>query len=356
MSAAAFSADYFDGRTSRRRPVLVEVAGGILAIRGDGVYVDVPRDKANVLARLGETPVRIDLPGGGLLVAVDFDAVDATLGVPRSRTLAHRLESHTLFVILALAGIVVGAWFAYRDGIPWASGKIAARIPVEIEAQLSTQALESLDSILFRPTALPGERRQALGEAFAKLVALANVPPGARLEFRDGGFVGPNALTLPGGVVVVTDQLAGLVDDRRLAAILAHELGHVRHRHGTRHLLNNSLHAFFAMAVFGDVSAVAGIAATVPTVFVNTGYSRDFEREADAFALDLLPRAGMNVQDFVLALDALRRMEHGDRESARRGAREFGYLSTHPDIEERLEAAEDAMRAGWAARGLRQDR
>lgn len=64
MSTGDFSADYFDGHTSRRRPVLVEVAGEMLAIRGDGVFVDVPREKANFLPRLGETPLRIGLPGG----------------------------------------------------------------------------------------------------------------------------------------------------------------------------------------------------------------------------------------------------------------------------------------------------
>jgi len=356
MTGTDFSADYFDGHTSRRRVVIVSVASGFVAIRGEGVFVDLPREKASVLPRLGRTPVRIGLPGGGLLVANDFDAVEASLGVPRARTLAYRLESHLLFVVLALAAIVIGAWFAYRDGIPWASGRIAARIPAGIEAELSAQALESFDKFLFRPSAITAQRREALGVAFSRLAAKADVPPGVRLAFRNGGFVGPNALTLPGGVIVVTDQLANMMDDRRLAAILAHELGHVHHRHGTRHLLNNSLHALFAMAVFGDVSAVASLAALVPTVFLETGYSRDFEREADAFALELLPRAGMVVQDFVLALDTLRGLERKERDSDRGRARDFGYLSTHPDIEERLETAENAMRAGWAAQGLRRER
>ncbi|MBK6981574.1 MAG: M48 family metallopeptidase [Betaproteobacteria bacterium] len=350
MSAGDFSADYFDGHNSRRRPVLVEVAGDMLAIRGDGIFFDVPREKARVLPRLGETPLRIGLPGGGLLVALDFDKVDASLGVPRSRTLAHRLESHTLFVILALAAIVVGAWFAYRDGIPWASKRIAERIPVELEAQLADQGLESLDRFLFRKSTVPAWRRESLTREFTALAASAGAPPGARLEFRNGGFVGANALTLPGGLVVITDQLTKRMDDRRLAAILAHELGHVHHRHGMRLVLDNSLSAFLMMAVFGDVSAVASVAATVPTVFVNTGYSRDYEREADAYALRLLAQAGRSPRDFVDALDLLRPEGRAGEAPDRQGPRDPGYLSTHPDIEERMQAAEDMIETGRGPR------
>ncbi len=336
---AGFSADFFDGRTSRRRPVMVEVQGDLLAVRGEGVFLDVVREKAEVLPRLGSTPVRIAIPGGGLLVAGDFDAVDAELGVPPSRTLAHRLESHLLVVVLALAGIALAAWFAYAEGIPWASKRIAERIPVELEAQLANQALESLDRFLFRRSAVPDWRRESLAREFAALAERAGVPPGARLEFRDGGYIGANAITLPGGIVVVTDQLTMRMDDRRIAAILAHELGHVQHRHGTRLVLDNSLNAFIMMAVYGDVSAVAGVAATVPTVFVSTGYSRDYEREADAYALELLARAGRSPRDFVDALELLRPEERNCGAPEPCGEREPGYLSTHPGIEERIEAA-----------------
>ncbi len=343
MIAAEFSADFFDGRTSRRYPVHVGVLADVLAVRGEDVSLMVPRAEVSVHPRLGDTPVRIELPGGGLLVARDFDAVDASLGVPRARTLAYRLESHTGFVIAALVGIIVGGWFAYSDGIPWAARVIAERIPPEVEAELSKEAIASADAILFKPSELKPERQNAVLREFLNLRAAADVQPGTRLEFRNGGFIGANAFALPGGVIIVTDQLVDIMDDRQVGAVLAHELGHVRYRHGTRHLLHNSAHGLIAMAVFGDVSAVAGVAATVPTVLMNSSYSREFESEADHYAHDLLKRAGRSPRDFASALEALRDKTIEGKEEKGRTPR-FGYLATHPDIDERIEAARDAAR------------
>lgn len=343
---AGFLADYYDGRTSRRYEVEVEVLGDVLAIRGDGLAHDVPRGRANVLPRLGSTPVRIELPEGGLLVAPDFAAVAANLGVPVVRTLAYRLETHPLAVLVAMAGIALAGWFAYRDGIPWASSRIAEQIPFSIESQLAEDALDSMDKWMLRPTATPPGRRAALAGEFERLRAKSGAPDGTRLEFRSADWIGPNAFALPGGVVLVTDQLVELMEDREVAAVLAHELGHVRHRHGTRHVLNNSMHAFIMMALFGDATAVAGVAATVPTVFLNTGFSRDFEREADAFATGLLGRAERSPADFADALEALRQYEACfDRKEK---SRDWGYLSTHPGYEERRQAALAA--AGEAGR------
>ena len=339
-----FSADYFDGRTSRRHAVVVGVHQETLAIRGDDVAFNVPRSQADVHPRLGTTPVRIALPDDGLLVASDFASVSLSLGVPRARTLAYRLESHTGVVIMALAGIVAGGRFAYHDGIPWAAKKVAERIPLEVETELSKEALASADAVVFRPSKLPEGARLAASREFSNLVAHADGGRGTRLEFRDGQFLGANALTLPGGVIVVTDKLVEILDDNEVAAVLAHELGHVHYRHGTRHLLDNSIHALFAMAVFGDVSAVGGLAATVPTVLMNSAYSRDFEREADGYAFDLLKRSGRSPRDFALALEALR--SNALAESGKSSARQkhYGYLATHPDTEERIKAAEDAAR------------
>lgn len=342
--SAEFTADFFDGRTSRRHAVVVGVHDDTLAIRGNGVAFNVPRSQASVHPRIGSAPVRIGLPGGGLLVA-DFAAVDSSLGVPRARTLAYRLESHVAFVVIALAAIVAGGWFAYRDGIPWAAERIAERIPPKIEAELSRQSLESADSVILRPSKLPEELRADVSRGFSDLVAHSDVPRGTRLEFRDGQFLNANAFTLPGGVIVVTDKLAEILEQKEIAAVLAHELGHVRYHHVTRLLLANSIQALFAMAVFGDVSAVGGLAATVPTVLMSSGYSRDFEREADGYAFDLLKRSGRSPRDFASALEGLRRNAQGEAaEKPRFRQKQFGYLATHPDTEERIKAAEDAAR------------
>jgi Zn-dependent protease with chaperone function len=173
------------------------------------------------------------------------------------------------------------------------------------------------------------------------LLRSANAPP-ANLEFRKSEMLGANALALPGGTVVVTDELVRMMDnDDQVMAVLAHEVGHVAHRHLTRQLLQSSIVAVAASMLLGDVSGISGLAATVPTYLLTASYSRDFEREADAFAVRLLQRTGRSP---ALYADALERMQkHAEAHEGREPAI-AKYLSTHPDTDERIRAARDAAR------------
>ena len=70
--------------------------------------------------------------------------------------------------------------------------------------------------------------------------------------------------------------------------MLAHEVGHLYNRHSLRIVLQNSAVAVIIAAVTGDLTSITALSATVPTVLMQAKYSRDFEREADAFAFSYL--------------------------------------------------------------------
>lgn len=357
--AATFPADYFDGTKSTRVPVAVEVDGDAVRIRGAGVSRDLAVGELRVQPRLGKLPMRIVLPDGGLLVA-DADLVAAALPVPRAIGLAHRLESHLGIVLGSIVGVVVAAWFAFTYGIPWAAREIAFRLPPSVEAEIAVEGLKALDRYVFKPSALPEERRRRLAGIFAGLAARADgAGREARLVFRDGNWVGANALAIPGGAVVLTDQLVVLLrDDDRIAAVLAHEIGHLQYRHGSRHILQDSLVGLLALTLLGDATAVANIAVTIPTVMLHTGYSRDFEREADQYAYGLLKQTGRSPRLLGDALGELERAHESrsaeckaddaqgadQKPAKRRGSSIPGYASTHPPTAERIRAAEEASR------------
>jgi predicted Zn-dependent protease len=106
---------------------------------------------------------------------------------------------------------------------------------------------------------------------------------------------------------------------------LAHEIGHLKYRHALRHILQDSATGLLIVFVTGDVSSILG---AIPTGLLLTKYSRDFEREADDFALQYLDRRGIDGKAFS---DILLRME-----KERPGTSDIpSFLSTHPSTEER---------------------
>ena len=152
------------------------------------------------------------------------------------------------------------------------------------------------------------------------------------LEFRKSPAVGPNAFALPGGTVVLLDELvAAARHDDEIAAVLAHEIGHLVEQHTMRHVLQTSGAGVIVAAVIGDVLSLSSYAAAVPAFLLDAGYSRAFEREADDFGLGLLDRAGIDRGHFVRFLT---RMEQEHPSGVP------GFLSTHPRAEERGRAAE----------------
>ncbi len=140
-------------------------------------------------------------------------------------------------------------------------------------------------------------------------------------------MVGPNAFALPGGTVVLLDELvAAAKDDDEILAVLAHEIGHLHGRHTMRQVLQTSAAGVIVEAVVGDVLSASSYAAALPAFLLEARYSRAFEREADAFGLTLLDRAGIDRAHFV---NFLTRMEQEYPSHLP------GFLSTHPRAEER---------------------
>jgi Zn-dependent protease with chaperone function len=218
---------------------------------------------------------------------------------------------------------------AYVYGIPFLARAVAARMPASVTEALSSQTLAALDRDVFQPTAMSRERQQAIDTSFRGLEMPAGSAATYRLEFRKSDAVGANAMALPSGTIVVTDGLVTLArDDREILGVLAHEAGHVDHRHGMRGILQNSLMGLLVAWLVGDVSSIA---ASAPAALLEASYSRDLEREADAFAVQVLRANGIPLRYFA---GMLRRLEEAGGASGMSSA--LRYLSTHPATAERI--------------------
>ncbi|TAH12571.1 MAG: hypothetical protein EAZ11_05250 [Curvibacter sp.] len=124
-----------------------------------------------------------------------------------------------------------------------------------------------------------------------------------KLVFRQSK-IGPNALALPGGTILMTDEMVALVnaDTQVLTAVLAHELGHVQQRHGLRMLVQATVLGAVGAVVLGDFSTLL---AAVPALLGQAHYSREAEREADAHAVKVLKDAGLSPLHMVTLFEAL---------------------------------------------------
>jgi len=132
-----------------------------------------------------------------------------------------------------------------------------------------------------------------------------------RVQFRGGGDIGANAFALPDGTVVFTDEIVHLAhNDDELLAVFAHEIGHVKYRHGLRATIQGSVLSFAVGMLVGDVSAAADMLAALPLLLTTSSYSRDFEREADANSLVFLDAHNIPRHSFIDLMERLTYSAH----------------------------------------------
>lgn len=93
---------------------------------------------------------------------------------------------------------------------------------------------------------------------------------------------------------------------------MAHELGHVVHRHGMEQLISTSATGLLIGFILGDMTGLS-VAGGIGAALIDTRFSRDAEREADRFAADAARRMGFDARSLVTLLDRVA----GDDEMSR---------------------------------------
>jgi Zn-dependent protease with chaperone function len=327
----AFSPFYghrYDGRTAQALPVRVYPDGNNIRIEGEGLVRVWSRTAVKLAPPLGSAMRRLDLPDGSFVELADRPDLDRMLG-NASRGWLDWLESRLSAVVAALVALIAVVVAAYLWGLPWGARLLAEQVPLRWTSALSDSTIVVLDNTYVGPTTLSEVRQASIRNAFARWRSPGNrhLPP-YRLLFRDGKRIGANALALPSGDIVVTDQLVKLAgSDEEILGVLAHELGHVDRRHAMRQLIQGSFVGVTAAVWFGDVSMLAGLS----TAMLSMRYSRDFEREADTYAADMMLANGVSPMALGRLLIAL-------EESESRGSHTAdAFMSTHPLTAERLE-------------------
>jgi Zn-dependent protease with chaperone function len=325
-----FSGDLFDGVTSAAHPVTAYRNAGRLRIEGEGILLDVPLDQVGLAPPAGGARGVLHLPDGRELHSADLAALaDLARALP-ARTperWAHVLESRLGYALIALLISVMVIFAGLRWGVPAVALLASHTLPAGLDKRIGDESLALMEKISFKPSTLPAARQQALSDQLAERCRQQACPP-HRLLFRDSPMFGANALALPGGTVVLTDALVHLaLHDEEILAVIAHELGHLQHRHSLRLALQGIGAGAILVAVTGDIGSVTDLAAGLPSLLLQSGYSRDMEREADAFALQWLDAACIPRRRFA---DLLGRLDNG-------ASGKSSLLASHPGTTRRIQ-------------------
>ncbi|MFT4102671.1 MAG: M48 family metallopeptidase [Burkholderiaceae bacterium] len=330
---------YFDGRSAQARDVRIVLdRRELIVFDRDGTTVD-RRAIASIRVQeaLRHAPQRIDLADGATLVVADkarLAALLANAGIGPG--FVERVQRSWVSVGCAMIALAALLWSLHLWLLPWAASLAVRWLPASIEERVAAQAWPRIDEDLFAPSALPPALRERVRERFADVVARLPRAPEYLLEFRAWSG-GANAYALPGGRIVVTDQMvlragagagagADAGDSDALMGVLAHELGHVAGRHTLRTLIQGAAVSAVFSTFFGDASALA---AAIPGALVTLEYSRDFERDADDYAVRALKAAKLPVEPMI----ALLRTFSDDDAAAPQRQR---FLSAHPVGDERI--------------------
>jgi predicted Zn-dependent protease len=157
-----------------------------------------------------------------------------------------------------------------------------------------------------------------------------------------------NAFATPGGHIFVTRGLIRCCQSEdALAAVLAHEIGHVQLRHGMQSIEKaRTTQALTIIATEGAknlgssevaqlTDTFSGVISDITNSLINNGYSRAFEYQADQASVALVNRLGYNPQGLVDMLKVMGK-------NIKKGGTDFA--KTHPDPNDRIKEVQSKQK------------
>jgi beta-barrel assembly-enhancing protease len=193
----------------------------------------------------------------------------------------------------------------------------------------------------YRPK--PGEELNAyvnkVGQSLAQFSTRPETFGGYHFLVLDSEDI--NAFAAPGGLILATRGLLQCCKtEDELAAVLAHEIGHVEKMHGLRAIKTGRLNsALTTMALEAGKNLAGNELAEVTKAFdesinditttlMNSGYSRKLEFEADAAGVEILKKSGYQPGALAAMLENMQKNWNPSRKD---------FAATHPPPADRIE-------------------
>ncbi|MDR2081021.1 MAG: M48 family metallopeptidase [Campylobacteraceae bacterium] len=319
----SFNVHYFDGRSSIPKSVTLELHDTFVQIRELNLSYNFK--DIEVRAKLNNTPQSVTFSDGSycMLDASDF------FSLPNSKeAFILKIESKMRYALMSFAILGVFTAFCLTYGAAMAANILAPQIPKSAVERMSAETLELLDKQYMSASKTDEKKRDFITKQFN---ALLNKNGNLKLHFRSSAFFGANAFALPNGDIVLFDDLIEIEKDkefRGIIGVLAHESGHVAHMHGLKMLIKSSISSALIGYLTGDIS---GFIASFTTMVIDAKYSREYENEADLYAMKVMKNNNIPAKYMADLFD-----EIAKKDTVSDNATLKSLISSHPAIEERI--------------------
>jgi len=328
----------YDGQSAGRHKIILSVDDNGWVHRPEPFTYSCLFEALSISDRIGNIPRRIGFDDGLSCETVDNDKIDQLVKShcpkPSAMSLVFHLENRWRWALLAFVLIIPLLWLISVQGVPFVARHIAFQLPMSLDSVMGKDALDLLDKAVFEETEISEQTQQRIIRKFEEMQKHIDSPFEFQLKFRHSERLGANAFALPAGIIILTDDFVKVAEhDDEILAVLAHEVGHVIERHGLRSVLQNTVVATVIIAATGDVS---WIAAALPTLLIDARHSRQFESEADLYALKYMKKQGIALHRFP---DILKRLEANYYKNCQQdcadGEDVTHFFSSHPTTSER---------------------
>jgi Zn-dependent protease with chaperone function len=326
---------YFDGLSSRRR--LVTLAFGeqleldepaqapIRWSYADIRRADSPSGTLRVTCLTAPALARLEIRGAAVAAELISRCTRLDENAPGRGGIAP-IIGWSIAAAVSIVGVVL-------FGVPLAADRLTPLVPQAFEKRLGDVAEGQVKTLFGAKTCnyAPGQA------AFAKLVNGLREAAGLDPSIESAVLATPipNAFALPGGKVYLFDGLLAKANNPdEIAGVLAHELGHVRHRDSTRNLIYNGGTSFLIGLLFGDITG-SGALIFASRSLVTASYSREAEHNADTFSIDVMHKLGRSPKPMGELLF---------RVTGKQGDNTLSFISNHPLTEDRLKRMSDEDR------------
>jgi Zn-dependent protease with chaperone function len=324
---ATHTAVFLDGRSNRKRSVELRFGPALDIVEQGAVVETWPYDQVR----------RADGPPGLLRLSSETAAPLARLEIADAATVrmvaanckalntGHASNRQTGRIVAWSAAAVCSILGLTYFGIPYAADRLAPLVPMAVEKRIGDGADKQVRVLFGDKICDRADGQAALTKMVDKLKRAGALDVDLEAKVIDSKT--PNAFALPGGRVYLLDGLLQKANNAdEVAGVMGHELGHVKNRDSMRRIIQTGGTSFLIGLLFGDVTGSTAMLYIGRELF-DSSYSRENERDADGFAIEVMNKLGRSPKpmgEFLL------------RVTGQQATKSISILASHPMSEDRL--------------------